>query len=54
MTPLPSDTELAPDDLYLIVMLWQRRNTREVALELADRNRRASRVAPPSPGKDAL
>lgn len=35
MAPVP-----IPDDLHLMVLLWQRQNTRDVALELADKNRK--------------
>lgn len=31
-----------PDDLYLMVLLWQLERTRDVALDLADRNRAVS------------
>lgn len=34
-----------PDDLWLMVCLWQRPHTREVALDLADANRRARNAA---------
>jgi len=35
----------APDDLHLMVLLWQEPRTRAVALELADKNREASKPA---------
>ena len=34
--------EADPSDLYLMLLLWQHQTTREAALEIADRNRRAS------------
>jgi hypothetical protein len=36
------DNRSTPDDLHLMVLLWQRQTTRDVALDLADANRKAA------------
>jgi hypothetical protein len=38
----PIDTRRPADDLHLMVLLWQRKQTRDVALDLADTNREAA------------
>jgi hypothetical protein len=44
LVPQPAPKPV-PDDIWLMVCLWQRPHTREVALDLADANRRALRNA---------